>query len=244
MTTYNTDLSTIAAAWASSPLGRPGESVDPTGAYGAITEAPEPRPTARRAAVVAAMLGAILVSPMVGLAVYLYTDAAESTAELPGSGAAPAVPQAPSAIPQESAAPMAPSAPEGSAPANAAGPNPVVHVPERTVVPQAGGDLADVGSPHVGAPGDTTVTVDIPVPDPAPASDPLPPEPAPEPPPPDSDPEPEPPALVDPLPAPEVELEVTPRIVDPPISTEPSIIDLPGYEPSPPEADWDAFPGP
>jgi hypothetical protein len=227
MTTYNTDLSTdtIGAAWASSPLGQPGEVVDPTGTYDALPEAAEPKPTARGAAFVAAMLGALAIGPLVGLAVYLYTDAdaARPTAVVPGTVSAPAVPKTEltAGVP---------------APAGAVDPNPVVRVPERAVVrvpervvvPPAGSGQADVGAPPVSAPGDTTVVVDIPVPPP------LPPEPDPEPPPPPesepplaAEPEPDPEPPLPPLPDPSPELSGTPRIVDPPITTEP-----PSPEPS------------
>lgn len=237
MTIYNTDPSTytIGAAWASSPLGQPGETIDPTGAHNAGFVANEPRRGTRGAAFVAAMLGALAVAPIVGFAVYLYTDsdAAQPTAVIPGPGIAPAIPPAPAA----SIAPgtVAPAPPP-------ADPNPVVRVPERTVVrapdkvvlPPAGGGQASVGAPPAGPAGDTAVIVDVPViipplapiPELPPVADP---PPAPEP-----DPDPDPEAL-SPIPDPGLESPLPPPVHELPDADEPPV---PGAGPHIPTPDW------
>jgi hypothetical protein len=171
--------STIAAAWASSPLGDPisgptelWETVDHVEA---AAPAAKPKSIARHAAVVAALACGIGASAALGMAVF---DSAQPTVTMPpvsvSGGGAPVASQA---VPPKEAV---------STPDHAPRPKSVVSAPQSA--PSANGAAssdngpgsADVGSQLASAPGNTTVNVDMPIP-PLPDPDPLPEPPKPEP---------------------------------------------------------------
>jgi hypothetical protein len=210
-TNYETDSSTqtIAAAWASSALGQPEREVRYGFAPGPDESATDDHPSdAKRAVLAAALACGVIGGASLGVMLFDYTDAAQPSFVVPRSeGPLPVAP---------------PSQPTETRPVNVSDPNPVA--PELktasdpvTAAPPSGPGAADVGTPPVGADGDTTVVVDIPIPDDPPlpekpaddADDPEPPDPDPPvlddptftlPEPPEPEPDPDPPTFVADLP--------------------------------------------
>ena len=196
MTIDDTDPNThtLAAAWASSPLGQPEREVR----YGFATVGPteavasdDPQPVAKRAILAAALASGVIGGAALGVMLFDYTT--QPTVVVPGSEAGQTAPEAPSSS-RLPGPPRALPTETRPAPDNAPGPNPVVSVPGSA----AGGQQ---GPADITVQGDTTVVVDVPIPDYPPLPDkpdqqePEPPEPQ------DPDPEPpkpEPPVLGDP----------------------------------------------
>ncbi|MGH3677175.1 MAG: hypothetical protein ACRDU5_15830 [Mycobacterium sp.] len=130
-TTYDTDASTIAAAWASSPLGDPISG--PTELWETVehAEAPPPaKPTslARHAAIVAALAAGIGAGAAFGLAVFDFNEPAQSSVAVPVVSAPAGGPTgAGQAVPPKEAA-VAPAAPPKHV--EPAAPKPVVTAPK------------------------------------------------------------------------------------------------------------------
>ncbi|MGH3677173.1 MAG: hypothetical protein ACRDU5_15820 [Mycobacterium sp.] len=182
-TTYETDASTIAAAWASSPLGDPVSG--PTEVWETVEHAEAPpaaKPTslARHAALVAALACGIGAGAAFGLAVFDFTDPAQSTVVPGADSTAPeyavvVTPNHPAPAPM----PVAPAAPPKHVEPTPV-PKPVVTAPKpaQAAVPAPQGPV-DPGTPPASHP-PVIVDIDIPPLPPWPEQpDPEPPQPPP-----------------------------------------------------------------
>jgi len=194
-TNFDTDpnTQTIAAAWASSPLGDPVSGPtdlwETTGPTEAVAPTDHPQPGAKRAILAAALASGVIGGAAFGVMLFDYTDSAQPTIVVPRSEGR--LPGPPSALPTETR-PHNESSPNPVAPTQKTSSDPMI------AAPPSGQGTADVGTPPVGTPpvgsqGAPSVVVDIPIPD----YPPLPGEPEDDP----DDPEPptpEPPVLDDP----------------------------------------------
>jgi hypothetical protein len=149
-TNFDTDSSTqtIAAAWASSPLGQPERGVRygfaPTGTTESVTV--KPTSDRKRALLVAALASGVIAGATLGVMLFDYTDATRPTVMVPRSEGR--LPGPPSALPTETR----------PAPDTAPSPNLVVSeqktAPAPTVAaPPSEQPTADVGTAPVGAGG-------------------------------------------------------------------------------------------
>lgn len=160
-TNFDTDpnTQTVAAAWASSPLGQPEREVRfgfaPTGPTEAVAD-DEPRPDRKKAILAAALGAGVIAGSGIGVMLFDYTDSAQPTV---------VVPRSESRLPSP---PVAPPTPARPAIDNAPAPNSVVPQ-QRTgpapVAPSSGQGPADVGTPPASTDSQPTVVVDIPIPD-------------------------------------------------------------------------------
>jgi len=262
---YDTDpnTDTIAAAWASSPLGQPERDVR----YGFATAGPTdsvitangPKSSAKRALLAAALASGVIGGAAFGVMLFDYTDPAQSAVVVPGSGVGLSAPET-SGASSSSRLPGPPRALPGEplpAPEGAPSPNPVVSVP----------DSAQQGPADVAVPGDRTVVIDIPIPEypplPEKPEDPDPEPPKPQPPvlenpnlklpePPKPKPEPDPPGFLPDLPLapmpnpdPTIKLPLVPLIPSPKLNPqpEPPSVGL-NPQPEPPSAGLNPQPEP
>jgi hypothetical protein len=149
-TNFDTDSSTqtIAAAWASSPLGQPEREVRygfaPTGTTESVTV--KPTSDRKRAPLVAALASGVIAGATLGVMLFDYTDATRPAVVVPRSEGR--LPGPPSALPTETR----------PAPDTAPSPNLVVSeqktAPAPTVAaPPSEQPTADVGTAPVGAGG-------------------------------------------------------------------------------------------
>jgi hypothetical protein len=162
---------TVAAAWASSPLGQPEREgrfgFAPAGSTEAFAD-DEPRPDRKKAIVAAALTAGVIAGSGIGVMLLDYTDSGQPTVVVPRSeGRLPS-------------APVAPATESRTVPDNA--PAPVVPHQQTGLAPAVPAPASDVGAPPAVTDSGPTVVVDIPIPD----YPPLPPEK------PQEDPEPEP----------------------------------------------------
>jgi hypothetical protein len=175
-TTYDADpnTQTIAAAWASSPLGQPEREVRYGFATAEPAESDEPKSPAKRAILAAALASGVIGGAVLGVALFDFGDSSHPTVVEQGSVPGHAVVVGPNGIapaPSAQVVPEQKAAPSIAAPAPQRGPSPV-----------------DVATPPVAPPSEPPVVVDVPNPD----YPPLPPKP--------EDPLPEPPNPVPPVP--------------------------------------------
>lgn len=148
-TSYDTDpnASTIAAAWATSPLGEPdtevGHGFEATVAAAAVADPDEPA-SAKRVMVAAGIACAVAASALTGVMLFYAGDSAQPAVTVPAPDPRPAVLVGPSTAapaPEQSTAPtigrpaprVAPL-PASPSPSNIATPPPVVPQPDTTVV--------------------------------------------------------------------------------------------------------------
>ena len=148
---YDTDPNThtVAAAWASSPLGEPDGEVRygfaATGAGEPDVAVHEPTPLATRAMLVAALVSGIVGGATLGAVLFGYADPAQPTVVVPGSGAAQTVPS--NAVVATPSSPPAPPKPD-AVPAPA--PKTVVSAPKSAqAAAPAPKPAADPGTPPV-----------------------------------------------------------------------------------------------
>jgi hypothetical protein len=175
-TTYDADpnTQTIAAAWASSPLGQPERELR----YGFATAEPaeldEPKSPAKRAILAAALAAGVIGGAVLGVTLFDFGDSSQPMVIEKGAVPGHAVvvgPNGTAPAPSTQVVPEQKAAPSVIAPAPQRGPSPV-----------------DLATPPVAPPSEPPVVVDVPNPD----YPPLPPKP--------EDPQPEPPNPVPPVP--------------------------------------------
>lgn len=213
-TSYDTDphAPTIAAAWASSPLGQPdtevGHGFEATVPSAPIADLDEPA-TAKRALVAAGVAFAVAAGALTGVMLFYTGDSSQPTLTVP----APAVQIGPSTV---APAPEQSTAPTVVRPAPRVAPRPAAPSPSNIATP-----------PPAAPQPDTTVVVDIPpLPENPTQPDPEPPKPA------DPDPQPPKPPVLDfpdfklPKPKPEPpntvpDLTLAPKPPKPPIIIDP-----------------------
>jgi len=200
-TTYDADpnTQTVAAAWASSPLGQPEREVR----YGFAADMPvqsdEPKSPAKRAILAAALAAGVVGGAVLGVALFDFGDSSLPTVveKAPAPGHAVVVqpsipaPMPTQILPQEKAAPTAVAPAPRREPNSAAVATPPVALPPVAAPP--------VAAPPVAPQVDTTVVIDVPLPN----FPPLPPKP--------EDPDPEPPN-----PGPPVPPDLDFKLPDPP----------------------------
>lgn len=158
-TNFDTDpnTQTVAAAWASSPLGQPEREARfgfaPTGPTDVFAD-DEPRQDRKKAILAAALAAGVIAGSGIGVMLFDYTDPGQpivvvpqSEGHLPSPPVAPPIPVRPTV--DNAPAPVAPQ--QRTAPAPAA--------------PSSGQAPADVGTPPASTDSQPTVVVDIPVPD-------------------------------------------------------------------------------
>jgi hypothetical protein len=169
-TSYDTDPNypTIAAAWASSPLGEldteVGHGFDVTRPVASIADPDEPA-TAKRVMVAAGVVCAIAAGALTGVMIFFTGDSAQPTVTVPAPDPRPAVQISPSTA---ALAPEQRTASTGVHPAPQVAPRPAAPGPSNIATP-----------PPAAPQPDTTVVVDIPpLPENPTQPDPEPPKPA------------------------------------------------------------------
>ena len=158
-TDFGTDpnTQTVAAAWASSPLGQPEREVR----YGFAAPDSDDFPAsesfdAKRAVIAAALASGVIAGAALGVTLFDFSEAAAPTVVVPRSEGR--LPAAPPAVLTETRTVDAPS-PSSVVSEQKTGQAPIAPAPP------SGQGAADVGTPPAPAAGDTTVVVDIPIPD-------------------------------------------------------------------------------
>lgn len=157
-TNFDTDpnTQTVAAAWASSPLGQPEREVRfgfaPTGPTEAFAD-DEPRPDRKNAILAAALAAGVIAGSGIGVMLLDHTEPGQPTVVVPRSEGR--LPSAPVAPPTESR----------TVPDNAPAPNPVVPQQRTGPAPVVPAPASDVGTPPAVTDSGPTVIVDIPIPD-------------------------------------------------------------------------------
>jgi hypothetical protein len=212
-TTYDADpnTQTIAAAWASSPLGQPERELR----YGFATAEPaeldEPKSPAKRAILAAALAAGVIGGAVLGVTLFDFGDSSQPMVIEKGAVPGHAVvvgPNGTAPAPSTQVVPEQKAAPSVIAPAPQRGPSPV-----------------DLATPPVAPPSEPPVVVDVPNPD----YPPLPPKP--------EDPQPEPPNPVPPVPD-DLDLKLPePPKPDPKPDPKPVPDDLDLKLPEPPKPD-------
>jgi hypothetical protein len=234
-TTCDTDpnTQTIAAAWASSPLGQPDGEVRSGFATAGPTEPVTARAderSAKRVMVATGLACGIGAGALLGVMLFTSSDSSQPAVVVPAPAPQHAVvvssstagPAPKHVVAEQSTAPTAVAPAPRSGPSVAASPTPPAAQPPVAIPP--------ISTPPVASPGDTTVVVNIPIPD-YPPLPPKPEDPDPEPPKPPvlDDPsikQPEPPKPEPPKPEPPTfvpDLPLSPKLPKPPIVVDPPI---------------------